>query len=392
MDELNKLIEAFASTLSEEKRKSFYSDVEKLGEFSAEDLISVVESYEGKQEEIKEDAPELTTDFVEMIKQMIFNPMSDGNLVTPEQSAMNDGPKVGQEPSFVGGGSVPGAEDVDDEGDDDSVKQSQNARAKVNQEASKLKENFEFDFSEDIQKIFEGSDFSDEFKTNAKTILEASVKVKAKADIVDFKNALTESVDEFLTEEIISIKESLEESVDKYLTNIVEEWYEDNKIALDNALKIEIAESLFEGIKNVVRENDVIIPENSENVLDSLQKENKSINEMYKHEVDKNIELTEKINILEKSFIMAELSEGMIDNDAEKFISLCEEIEYVGVSKDEFVEKAKLVKEYVSRGISKDSVKVGSSVISEDIEGQDIQERVVNKDVQQVLEKLKKLV
>jgi hypothetical protein len=392
MDELNKLIEAFASTLGEEKRKSFYEEIEKLGEFEAEDLISIIENYEEKTE-IKEDAPELTSDFVEMLKQMIFNPTPDGNLVTPEQAAMNAGPKVGQEPSFVGSGSVAGAEDVEDEGDEDEVKQSQNAKAKVDQEASKLKENFEFDFSEDIQKIFEGSDFTEEFKSTAKTILEASVKAKAKEDIVSFKKSLSESVDEYLTEEINSLKESLEDSVDKYLTNIVEEWYEENRIALDNALKIEIAESLFEGIKNVVSENDVIIPENTENILESLQKENESVNEMYKHEVDKNIELTEKINILEKSLIMAELSEGMIDNDVEKFVSLCEEIEYTGIAKEEFVGKAKLVKEYVSKGFSKDSVKVGTSIISEDLDEETgIQEKVVNKDVQQVLEKLRKLV
>lgn len=389
MDELKELIEAFASTLTEEKRADFYKEVGKLEDFSAENLIGIIENYETK-EGLQEDAPELTADFVEMLKQIIFNPQSSGNLVTPEQAAMNVGPKVGQEPAFVGGGQVPGAEDVEDE--EDEVKQSQNLKAKVNQEASKLKEDFDFDFAGDIQNIFEGTDFSDEFKNNAKVILEASVKAKAKEEISTFKSALVESVDEYLTEELTTLKESFEDSVDRYLTKIVEDWYEDNKIALDRSLKVEIAESVFAGIKNVIAENDIVIPEDSENIVETLQAEKDSISEMYKEEVDRNIELVERINVIEKSLIVAELAEGMIDNDAEKLLSLCEEIEYHTSSQADFVEKAKLIKEYVSKGISKDSVKVGTKIISEDFDEETVQESVVNSDVAQVLEKLKKLV
>lgn len=388
MDELKELIEAFASTLTEEKRADFYKEVGKLEDFSAENLISIIEGYE-----IKEDAPELTADFVEMLKQMIFNPQSSGNLVTPEQANMNIGPKVGQEPAFVGGGQVPGAEDVaGEEGEEDEVKQSQNLKAKVNQEASKLKEDFEFDFAGDIQNIFEGTDFSDEFKNNAKVILEASVKAKAKEEISTFKASLVESVDEYLTEELTTLKESFEDSVDRYLTKIVEDWYEDNKLALDTGLRVEIAESVFAGIKNVIAENDIVIPEDSENIVETLQAEKDSISEMYKEEVDRNIELVERINVIEKSLIVAELAEGMIDNDAEKLVSLCEEIEYHTSSQEDFVEKAKLIKEYVSKGISKDSIKVGSKIISEDFDDEKTEETVVNSDVAQVLEKLRKLV
>ena len=476
MDELKKLIEAFASSLTEENRKKFLEELSSVDDLSSEKLISIIENYEvDDDEDDEEDAEnlgeafELSTEFVEMLKNMIYNPQSSGDLTSPEHKMLNLGPKVGQEPSQVGQGVVAGAEDVPSE--EDEVAAKQNVKIKVGQEESKLKEevnesmklikthtngnktakvyrnsdtnehivkfftngkhhekadyfagynNYDkedknsslddahmtaksfvnknnikeditFDFGEDIQKIFEGSEFTDEFRNNAKVILETAIKVKAKDQIEEYKTAIQESVDEYLTSELTSLEESLNENIDRYLTKIVEDWYQDNKLAIDNGLKVEIAESLFSEIKNVITLHDIVIPDSSENIVESLQDEKDEISEMYKQEVDKNIELTKKINDIEKSVIVSGLTEGMIDNDAEKLVSLCEEVPYDSKNKEEFIAKAKLLKEHVSKGISKDSIKIGKT-LTEEFDEEVTDEKVVSKDVEVVLEKLRKII
>lgn len=390
MEELQKLIESFVESLSADKREKFLKELDEMEEFTASNLISLIENYEEDVEEEPEqidESPELSAEFVEMLKNMILNPASSGDMTSPEHKAMNDGPKVGQEDSELGEDEEP-----EGEGQEDEVAEKQNAKAKENQEPSKLKEDFSFDFSDEIGKIFEGDEFTPEFKEQAKVILETSVKSKAKTEIEAFKNSFEKSLNEHVSEQLVAVKNTIEESVNRYLDKVVKDWYEDNKLAVDTGIRVEIAESIFKGIKNVISENDVIIPEESVNVYESLQEEKAKLDELYKGEVDRNIELTKKLEEFEKNEIIKGLTEGMIDNDAEKLVSLCNELPYVSEKKEEFLVKANLLKEHVGKGATKDTVKVGTKVISEDYDSEATETKVVSPDVQIVLDKLKSLI
>lgn len=390
MEELQKLIESFVESLSADKREKFLKELDEMEEFTASNLISLIENYEEDVEEEPEqidESPELSAEFVEMLKNMILNPASSGDMTSPEHKVMNDGPKVGQEDSELGEDEEP-----EGEGQEDEVAEKQNAKAKENQEPSKLKEDFSFDFSDEIGKIFEGDEFTPEFKEQAKVILETSVKSKAKTEIEAFKNSFEKSLNEHVSEQLVAVKNTIEESVNRYLDKVVKDWYEDNKLAVDTGIRVEIAESIFKGIKNVISENDVIIPEESVNVYESLQEEKAKLDELYKGEVDRNIELTKKLEEFEKNEIIKGLTEGMIDNDAEKLVSLCNELPYVSEKKEEFLVKANLLKEHVGKGATKDTVKVGTKVISEDYDSEATETKVVSPDVQIVLDKLKSLI
>ena len=98
------------------------------------------------------------------------------------------------------------------------------------------------DFSDDVAALTEGEDdLSDEFKLKAATIFEAAIKAKIREEL----EAIDASYAEKFNSSVEDVQEELSQKVDGYLNYVVEEWMNNNEVAVEHKLKTEITENNY---------------------------------------------------------------------------------------------------------------------------------------------------
>lgn len=178
--------------------------------------------------------------------------------------------------------------------------------------------------SEDVAALVNGEDLSEEFKTKAATIFEAAVITRVKEEV----SKLEEQFDVQLQEEVESIKEGLIEKVDGYLNYVVEQWMEQNELALESGIKSEIVENFISGMKGLFEQHYIDIPEEKYDVLGDMEETISSLEEKLNEQVESAVALTQELNSIKRESVIAEAANGLADTDAEKFQALAEELSF----------------------------------------------------------------
>ena len=205
-------------------------------------------------------------------------------------------------------------------------------------EAPRAEVQYEANFEEDLNALVsEEATLSDEFKGKAATIFEAAIKSKLSAEI----DRLEEKYNEELAEEISTTKADLVEKVDSYLNYVVEQWMEDNKVAVQAGLRTEIAETFMNNLKDLFVESYVNVPESKVDLVDELAGEVEELEDKLNESTGKIIEMTGELEEFKREQAIAEASKDLADTQVEKLRSLVQDIDY----SDKFAEKVKTVKE-----------------------------------------------
>lgn len=192
---------------------------------------------------------------------------------------------------------------------------------------------------EDIEALVAGEDLTEEFKEKAATIFEAAVLSRVKQEVAK----LDEAYEQKLEEEVESIKEGLVEKVDGYLDYVVEQWMEQNEIALESGMKSEILEGFVGGLKTLFEEHYIDIPEEKFDVLGALEEQVQDLSGKLDEQLASNVELNKQLSEFQISQVANELSEGLVETDKEKFFALIEELDFDGV--ESFTKKAQTIRE-----------------------------------------------
>jgi hypothetical protein len=192
---------------------------------------------------------------------------------------------------------------------------------------------------EDVSEIFGSDALSEELMTKASTVYEAAVN--SRISIIETR--LQEQYTEALNEAIDLVSEEMVESVDKYLSYVANKWIEENQLAVDNNLKAEMAEEFLLGLKDIFESNYITVSDDREDVLSSMAEEIDLLKSRLNEEVEKNFELSEKVEEAQIADLVAEHAEGMSTVQREKFFSLVENISYNNVN--ELDEKIETIKE-----------------------------------------------
>ena len=205
--------------------------------------------------------------------------------------------------------------------------------------AGNHKENSEIDIKADVDALVGDSDLSEEFKQKAATIFEAAIKAKVKEE----SQRLQGEYETKLKEDTETHKAELVEKVDSYLNYVVEEWMQENKIAIERGIKGEIAEDFIGGLKKLFEDHYIDVPDEKYNVLEDQASKIEDLEKKLNEEIEKNVNLNKSNGELKKEEIIAKSSEDLTDVEAEKFNKLAEEVEYA--NEEDFTSKVKTIKE-----------------------------------------------
>ena len=206
----------------------------------------------------------------------------------------------------------------------------------VNEKSVKV----DVDFKEDLNALVESeATLSDEFKAKTATIFEAAVNSKVTAEI----ERLEENYKTELEEELKTTREDLIEKVDSYLNYVVENWMEENKVAIHNGLRTEIAEDFMNKMKDVFIESYIEVPESKVDLVDDLAAQVEELEEKLNETTGKAISVSEELENLKRDAIIREASKDLAETQVEKLKSLTDSIDYE--SEETFTEKVNTVKE-----------------------------------------------
>jgi len=226
----------------------------------------------------------------------------------------------------------------------DALKKSQDKKEMSHEDEKKkdMKEESEdelIDVSADVEALTKDEDLSEDFKAKAATIFEAAVNSKVK----EAKMKLKAGYEEKLKEEVDTAKAELVEKVDSYLNYVVEEWMQENKLAIERGIKGEIAEDFISGLKKLFEDHYIDVPDEKYNVLEDQASKIEDLEKKLNEQIEKNVEQNKQIGELKRQDIIDEASSDLADTAKEKFNKLAEEVEFS--NEEDFRTKVTTIKE-----------------------------------------------
>jgi hypothetical protein len=194
---------------------------------------------------------------------------------------------------------------------------------------------------ESVEALFAGKELSEEFMSEAETLFEAHLAVRAE----ELEEELQGKYATLLEEHTLAVTEEMVERIDEYLNYVVEEWMQENRLAVNNGLRTEITEGFIERLKGVFAESYIEVPEEKLDLFESTVEQAEALDGELQEQVDKNIELAEEVEQLKCEIVFREIAEGLTDTDSEKLRRLAEDLEFDTV--EQFAEKLGVLRENI---------------------------------------------
>lgn len=246
-----------------------------------------------------------------------------------------------------------------------------------------LKEDEDFDLEETFGSLFVGNDLSEEFKENALIIFEAAVKKTVDKKVAEKELEMKEHYESLLDSELEESINELIDNLDGYLSLVSENWMKENRVEIESNIKVEVAESLLDGVKGLIYEHNLDLDETSIDIESKLSEAKDSYNKVFN-------ELTilrEKNEELEKELAFTEITEGLTATQAAKLGMLTESISYNDIK--DYVKKVETIKENYFKNSGKVHVDE-AEYLEEEVIVEDTKTRIVDSNVNRYVEALKR--
>lgn len=193
--------------------------------------------------------------------------------------------------------------------------------------------------AQDIDALFSGESLSEEFKTKATTIFEAAVRSRVET-ILEKVAAENEAI---MESTVAELEAQMTGQVDEYLNYVVEQWMEENKLAVETGLRAEIAEDFMAGLKNLFMEHYIEVPEDKANLVEELAAQVAAKDELLAEQAKKTEELTKALNESKAVEVLRKITEGLTEVQVEKIKSLAEGVEFT--TEGEYSQKLAVIRE-----------------------------------------------
>lgn len=179
-----------------------------------------------------------------------------------------------------------------------------------------------------LDSIFESVELSDNAKEQFSTVFESAVKAHAlklaESHILDIAAHADNMVESVAQEKY----EELSDKVGQYFDYITKNWMAENKLAVDNGIKVQLFESLMYSLKEAFVEHNVELPAESVNIVEELEEElqeQTAANDLLLSEV---AALKSQIVEKDRANAIAEATAGLTSVQKAKVLSLSENMHY----------------------------------------------------------------
>lgn len=202
---------------------------------------------------------------------------------------------------------------------------------------------------EHVEILFNGENLSDDFKIKAETIFETAIAQR----VEEVEEELREQHEAVIAEHTETLTRELAGKLDDYLSYVVEQWMEENELAVETGIRADVAESFLGGLKVLFESNYVEVPEDKYDLVETLAQSVVDLEGQLQEELQSNIDLRAEVKAKSKDEVFAEVTEDLVDTDVEKVRTLVENIDFEDA--DTFRKKLEVIKEnYLTDIVSED--------------------------------------
>ncbi len=223
--------------------------------------------------------------------------------------------------------------------DEDEDEDEEDEKAMKEAYKNDMKKKHAKSMAEDVDALFNGESLSEEFRSKATTIFEAAVNARIDSILEDI---MTEN-ETVLEEAVSAIKTDLAEQVDEYLNYVVEQWVEENQVAIETGLRAELVDDFISGLKNLFSEHYIEIPEEKVDVAEELAQRVAALEEAATAAAAEKAAIVEELNVAKKNEAIRKICEGLTEVQVEKMKSLAEGVEFT--TEGEFDNKLAVLRE-----------------------------------------------
>ncbi len=182
-----------------------------------------------------------------------------------------------------------------------------NAKTKVSQLVS---ETVETDLESDFDALTEAAKaegLSESFLNDVKLIMETAVKTR----IDEAARNLEVLYANKLKKEAKTMQEAVVSNLDTYIDYVVDNFMEENKLAIEDGLRTEIAESLLSNVFKVFKQHNVTVPEGKVNLLKAKENEVSKLSEEIEEVTNKAMAYKKKAVKWMKEAVIARQKTGL---------------------------------------------------------------------------------
>ena len=174
--------------------------------------------------------------------------------------------------------------------------------------------------SSQVAALLEAEGLSEEFKMQAVTIFEAAV--------TDRVLQITEELEAQYEEKLDEAKAELETNIDGFLNEAVQEWADNNKVAIESNFKMRLAESFMDGLQSLLAEHNIDLPDESEDALEIALDEVNKLEEQVSETDTVIAQLQEQIDSLKAEKILESFKDKMTGTEFDRFVQLTESVKF----------------------------------------------------------------
>ncbi len=221
--------------------------------------------------------------------------------------------------------------------------------------------------TEELDKLFADSGLSESTVQRLHSIFDIAVVEKFLLEREKLESEYNEKLAKVTEQNESDMKAAfseLKEGLDNYLGLVVETWINQNQIAIEDGIKVQLAESMMLGMKSLVESHSIkvsdkeidIAEELRQQLIESTEKYNRLANEFAI--VRKGVEVTSKTKLIENACI------GLTQTQKDRVANLAENLPFENVS--DFENKLSLIKESFLAETRRKPAKPATSLIMED--------------------------
>jgi hypothetical protein len=193
---------------------------------------------------------------------------------------------------------------------------------------------------EDVDALFaDDSTISEEFKSKVSTIFEARVEDR----VAQIEEEIETHYAGMLEEAVQTIKDDLTEKVDDYLNYVIEQWMEENQIAIESGLRSEMTEEFISGLRNLFAEHYIDVPAEKINLVSELATKVEELESSLNEEIERGIQIKKSLIESHKTEVVHVVCEGLTATQVEKIKSLAESVEFS--TEEEYKNKLETIRE-----------------------------------------------
>ena len=193
---------------------------------------------------------------------------------------------------------------------------------------------------EDVDALFaDDSTISEEFKSKVSTIFEARVNDR----VTQIEEEIETHYAGMLEEAVQTIKDDLTEKVDDYLNYVIEQWMEENQIAIESGLRSEMTEEFISGLRNLFAEHYIDVPAEKIDLVSELAAKVEELESSLNEEIERGIQIKKSLIESHKTEVVHVVCEGLTATQVEKIKSLAESVEFS--TEEEYKNKLETIRE-----------------------------------------------